>query len=165
MGGIAIALSFSGAVLGGYLVIPTLREGAWVDASFGPALAMLAEAHRVEDSHQLVALGFSQRAAVLLIYAATACLGLGAFSLVGANPLQSVIVLLQLLGIVSLILIMMYSTAPARSASLAHQGPRAAQPPSRQRRISALIASGVYGFWMKPFNPEPSKRRVASSWP
>jgi len=59
-------------------------------------------------SHRLVSLGFSQRAAVLFIYLATFCLGLGAVSLTDATLFQSFLILLQAAGFVALILILMF---------------------------------------------------------
>jgi UDP-GlcNAc:undecaprenyl-phosphate GlcNAc-1-phosphate transferase len=59
-------------------------------------------------SHRLVSLGFSQRAAVLFIYLATFCLGLGAVSLTDATLFQSFLILLQAAGFVTLILILMF---------------------------------------------------------
>ena len=59
-------------------------------------------------SHRLVSLGFSPREAVLFLYLATFCLGLGAASLSHASVWQSVMILLQTLGFVALILILMY---------------------------------------------------------
>jgi UDP-GlcNAc:undecaprenyl-phosphate GlcNAc-1-phosphate transferase len=66
-------------------------------------------------SHKLVSLGFSQRAAVLFIYLVTFSLGLGAFSLVDASPQRSLVILLQLAGFVSLLMILMFA-APAPRA-------------------------------------------------
>jgi UDP-GlcNAc:undecaprenyl-phosphate/decaprenyl-phosphate GlcNAc-1-phosphate transferase len=59
-------------------------------------------------SHRLVSLGFSKRAAVLFIYLATFCLGLGAVSLVDASLGESLLILLQAGGFVTLILILMF---------------------------------------------------------
>ncbi len=59
-------------------------------------------------SHRLVSLGFSQRAAVLFIYLATFCLGLGAASLTDANLAQSFLILVQSGGFVALILMLMF---------------------------------------------------------
>jgi UDP-GlcNAc:undecaprenyl-phosphate GlcNAc-1-phosphate transferase len=59
-------------------------------------------------SHRLVSLGFSKRAAVLFIYLATFCLGLGAVSLVDASLGESLLILLQAGGFITLILILMF---------------------------------------------------------
>jgi UDP-GlcNAc:undecaprenyl-phosphate GlcNAc-1-phosphate transferase len=59
-------------------------------------------------SHRLVALGFSPRGAVLFLYLTTFCLGLGACSLSDATLLQSLLVLLQTLGFVTLLLLLMF---------------------------------------------------------
>ncbi len=59
-------------------------------------------------SHTLVALGFSQRGAVLFIYLVTLCLGLGAALLTNANQYQSLLILLQSAGFVALLLILMF---------------------------------------------------------
>jgi len=59
-------------------------------------------------SHRLISLGFSDRAAVMLIYLATFSLGLGAVSLSDATPTQSVFIVLQSIGFVALILILMF---------------------------------------------------------
>ena len=63
---------------------------------------------RCHLSHRLVSLGFSQRAAVLFIYLATFCLGLGAVSLTDATRFQSFLILFQAAGFVALILILMF---------------------------------------------------------
>ena len=59
-------------------------------------------------SHRLVALGFSTRAAVLFIYLVTLSLGLGAVNLSNASLGQSVVILVQFLGLVALILILLF---------------------------------------------------------
>jgi UDP-GlcNAc:undecaprenyl-phosphate/decaprenyl-phosphate GlcNAc-1-phosphate transferase len=59
-------------------------------------------------SHRLVSLGFSHRAAVLFIYLATLCFGLGAVGLSHATATQSWLIMLQSLGFVSLILTLMF---------------------------------------------------------
>ena len=59
-------------------------------------------------SHRLVSLGFSPRAAVLFIWLATLCLGLGAALLPHASPSQSVMILAQSLGFVALFLILLF---------------------------------------------------------
>jgi len=65
-------------------------------------------------SHRLVSLGFSQRAAVLFIYLATFCLGLGAMSLTDATPRRSVQILLQSACFVALLLILLFFERRAR---------------------------------------------------
>jgi UDP-GlcNAc:undecaprenyl-phosphate/decaprenyl-phosphate GlcNAc-1-phosphate transferase len=59
-------------------------------------------------SHRLVSLGFSHRAAVLFIYLATLCIGLGAVGLGNASPAHSWLIMLQSLGFVALILTLMF---------------------------------------------------------
>jgi UDP-GlcNAc:undecaprenyl-phosphate GlcNAc-1-phosphate transferase len=59
-------------------------------------------------SHRLVALGFSPRTAVLFIYLVTLSLGLGAVNLSNATPGQSLVILVQFLGLVALILILLF---------------------------------------------------------
>jgi UDP-GlcNAc:undecaprenyl-phosphate GlcNAc-1-phosphate transferase len=59
-------------------------------------------------SHRLVALGFSKRDAVLFIYLATFCLGIGATFLRDASLGESVLLLLQSLGFVALILLLLF---------------------------------------------------------
>ena len=59
-------------------------------------------------SHRLIALGFSPRAAVLFIYLLTLSLGLGAVNLSDANPGQSVVILVQFVGLVALVLILIF---------------------------------------------------------
>jgi UDP-GlcNAc:undecaprenyl-phosphate/decaprenyl-phosphate GlcNAc-1-phosphate transferase len=59
-------------------------------------------------SHRLVALGFSQRSAVLILYLMTFGLGLGAASLTDASVTESVLILLQSATLVALILAMLY---------------------------------------------------------
>jgi UDP-GlcNAc:undecaprenyl-phosphate GlcNAc-1-phosphate transferase len=59
-------------------------------------------------SHRLVSLGFSQRAAVLFIYLATLCFGLGAVGLSHASPLQSWLIMLQSLGFLALLLTLLF---------------------------------------------------------
>lgn len=60
-------------------------------------------------SHRLVDLGFSHRAAVLVIYLATFCLGLGAAALTDASRERSFLILLQAVGFISLLLILMFT--------------------------------------------------------
>jgi UDP-GlcNAc:undecaprenyl-phosphate GlcNAc-1-phosphate transferase len=69
-------------------------------------------------SHRLVALGLSPKAAVLVIYLITFCLGLGAASLADATVGETALILLQSAAFVALILILMFferrdSPAPA----------------------------------------------------
>jgi UDP-GlcNAc:undecaprenyl-phosphate GlcNAc-1-phosphate transferase len=59
-------------------------------------------------SHRLVALGLSPKAAVLVIYLITFCLGLGAVALADASPGKTALILLQSAAIVALILILMF---------------------------------------------------------
>lgn len=59
-------------------------------------------------SHRLVSLGFSPRAAVLFIWLATLCLGLGAALLPHATLAESVMILAQALGFVTLFLILLF---------------------------------------------------------
>ncbi|HUG54694.1 MAG TPA: MraY family glycosyltransferase [Vicinamibacteria bacterium] len=69
-------------------------------------------------SHRLVSLGFTRPRAVFVLYLLTLSLGLGAAALTDATLLQSVLVLLQTGGFVTIVLMLMFS-------------PRAAPPPSR----------------------------------
>jgi len=59
-------------------------------------------------SHRLVAIGFSKREAVLFIYLATFCLGIGAFFLREASLTDALLLLAQSLGIVLLLLRLMF---------------------------------------------------------
>jgi UDP-GlcNAc:undecaprenyl-phosphate/decaprenyl-phosphate GlcNAc-1-phosphate transferase len=59
-------------------------------------------------SHRLVALGLSTRLAVLVIYLATFCLGLGAATLADATVGETVLILIQSAGFVALILVLMF---------------------------------------------------------
>jgi UDP-GlcNAc:undecaprenyl-phosphate GlcNAc-1-phosphate transferase len=59
-------------------------------------------------SHRLVDLGLSQKAAVLVIYLLTFCLGLGAVSLADANRTKTALILVQSAAFVALILILMF---------------------------------------------------------
>jgi UDP-GlcNAc:undecaprenyl-phosphate GlcNAc-1-phosphate transferase len=59
-------------------------------------------------SHRLVALGLSPKAAVLVIYLITFCLGLGAASLADATVGETTLILLQSAAFVALILILMF---------------------------------------------------------
>jgi UDP-GlcNAc:undecaprenyl-phosphate GlcNAc-1-phosphate transferase len=63
-------------------------------------------------SHRLVALGFSRRTAVLFIYLATFCLGIGALFLRDATPWQTLVLLLQSAGFVALLLFLMFVDRP-----------------------------------------------------
>ena len=63
-------------------------------------------------SHRLVALGFSQRAAVSFLYLMTFALGLGAASLTNASFDQSVLILLHSLGCIALILWLLFHERP-----------------------------------------------------
>jgi UDP-GlcNAc:undecaprenyl-phosphate GlcNAc-1-phosphate transferase len=70
-------------------------------------------------SHRLLALGFSPRAAALILYLATFCFGIGAVLLPHASVAQSLLVLVQGLGFLGLLLILMFfvpskSETPAR---------------------------------------------------
>lgn len=47
MGGVAVFAGFNVVVWGGYLLLPFLNFLDWFQAAFGPALAVLQEAHRV----------------------------------------------------------------------------------------------------------------------
>jgi len=60
-------------------------------------------------SHTLVARGFSQRGAVLLIYLMTLCLGLSALPLRDASLAETFIVLLQSSCFIAVILLLMFS--------------------------------------------------------
>jgi len=59
-------------------------------------------------SHRLVSLGLSPRQAVLFIWLATFCLGLGALGLAHASPERTFLVLVQSLGFVALLLILLF---------------------------------------------------------
>jgi UDP-GlcNAc:undecaprenyl-phosphate/decaprenyl-phosphate GlcNAc-1-phosphate transferase len=59
-------------------------------------------------SHRLLSLGFSQRTAVLFIYLATACFGLGAVVLPHASEVRSWLIMLQSCGFMALLLILMF---------------------------------------------------------
>jgi UDP-GlcNAc:undecaprenyl-phosphate/decaprenyl-phosphate GlcNAc-1-phosphate transferase len=59
-------------------------------------------------SHRLVALGLTPKAAVLVIYLITFCLGLGAASLADATVTETTLILLQSAAFVALILILMF---------------------------------------------------------
>jgi UDP-GlcNAc:undecaprenyl-phosphate GlcNAc-1-phosphate transferase len=60
-------------------------------------------------SHTLVARGFSQKGAVLLIYLMTLCLGLAALPLRDASPSETLIVLVHSFGFVAVILLLLFS--------------------------------------------------------
>ena len=68
-------------------------------------------------SHTLVSLGFSQRAAVLFLYAVTLSLGLGAASLTDAGLFQSLLILLQSGIFVGLLLALMFVRRAGEAAS------------------------------------------------
>jgi UDP-GlcNAc:undecaprenyl-phosphate/decaprenyl-phosphate GlcNAc-1-phosphate transferase len=59
-------------------------------------------------SHRLLALGFSQRGAALVLYLTTFSLGLGAASLTDASLGQSLLILLQSFGFVALLLVLLF---------------------------------------------------------
>ena len=59
-------------------------------------------------SHRLVTLGFSPRAAVLFIWLATFCLGLGALTLAHASLQRALLVLVQSAGFVALLLMLLF---------------------------------------------------------
>jgi UDP-GlcNAc:undecaprenyl-phosphate GlcNAc-1-phosphate transferase len=63
---------------------------------------------RCHLSHRLVTLGLTPKAAVLVIYLITFCLGLGAASLANATLAETALILLQSAAIVALILILMF---------------------------------------------------------
>ena len=63
-------------------------------------------------SHRLVSLGFSRRRAVAALYLMTFSLGLGAAALTDASLLQSVLVLLQTAGFVTLVLMLLFTERP-----------------------------------------------------
>ena len=65
-------------------------------------------------SHTLVARGFSQRGAVLLIYLMTLCLGLSALPLRDASLIETFIVLLQSSCFIAVIVLLMFSGQPSR---------------------------------------------------
>jgi UDP-GlcNAc:undecaprenyl-phosphate GlcNAc-1-phosphate transferase len=64
-------------------------------------------------SHRLVALGFSQPAAVRILWLMTFCLGLGAASLTDATVAQAAGILIQSLGFVALVLILIFHERPS----------------------------------------------------
>ena len=71
-------------------------------------------------SHRLVSLGLRPRSAVLVIHLITFSLGLGAVSLADATPVETLLVLLQSLGIVTLVLILLFferRAVPRREAA------------------------------------------------
>jgi UDP-GlcNAc:undecaprenyl-phosphate GlcNAc-1-phosphate transferase len=63
---------------------------------------------RCHLSHRLLALGFSERGAVLFLYLTTFCLGLAAASLTDAQLGESLLILLQSAGFVTLILVLLF---------------------------------------------------------
>jgi len=72
-------------------------------------------------SHRLTTLGFSTRRAVSVLYLLTFSLGLGAAALTDATLFQSVLVLLQTAGFVTVVLMLMSVQRPLPPAD----GPRA----------------------------------------
>jgi UDP-GlcNAc:undecaprenyl-phosphate GlcNAc-1-phosphate transferase len=65
-------------------------------------------------SHRLVALGFSNRTAVSFLYLLTLSLGLGAVNLPNATVRESLVILVQSIGIVALVLVLLFvDRAPA----------------------------------------------------
>jgi UDP-GlcNAc:undecaprenyl-phosphate/decaprenyl-phosphate GlcNAc-1-phosphate transferase len=80
-------------------------------------------------SHRLVDLGLSPKAAVLVIYLITFCLGLGAASLADATKSETALILLQSAGFVALILILMFFERPARAGDGGIPGPVPGTPP------------------------------------
>ena len=64
-------------------------------------------------SHRLVSLGFPRRRAVTILYLLTFSLGLGAAALTDATLFQSVLVLLQTTGFVTVVLMLMFVERPA----------------------------------------------------
>jgi UDP-GlcNAc:undecaprenyl-phosphate GlcNAc-1-phosphate transferase len=74
-------------------------------------------------SHRLVDLGLSPKAAVLVIYLITFCLGLGAASLADASRSETALILLQSAGFVALILILMFFERPPRADDVGRPGP------------------------------------------
>jgi UDP-GlcNAc:undecaprenyl-phosphate/decaprenyl-phosphate GlcNAc-1-phosphate transferase len=69
-------------------------------------------------SHQLVAIGFSQREAVMFLYLATLCFGLGAANLADADVFQSAMILLQGICFAGLILGLMFVRARKATAAV-----------------------------------------------
>ena len=59
-------------------------------------------------SHRLVSLGFSPRGAVLFIYLATFCVGLGAAVLPHASPVQTLMIVCQSLCFVALFMALLF---------------------------------------------------------
>jgi UDP-GlcNAc:undecaprenyl-phosphate GlcNAc-1-phosphate transferase len=59
-------------------------------------------------SHRLVALGFSNRTAVFFLYLLTLALGLGAVNLPNATVGESLVILVQSIGIVALVLVLLF---------------------------------------------------------
>jgi UDP-GlcNAc:undecaprenyl-phosphate GlcNAc-1-phosphate transferase len=57
LGGIAVFVSFTGLVLVGYLLIPSLSASAWAQEQLGVSLIFLREAYRVEAKLMAVLLG------------------------------------------------------------------------------------------------------------
>jgi UDP-GlcNAc:undecaprenyl-phosphate GlcNAc-1-phosphate transferase len=80
-----------------WVVVVRLREGRPVYVG-----------DRRHLSHRLLDLGFSQRAAATFLYLTTFSLGLGAASLTDATLGESLLILLQLLGFVTLLLVLLF---------------------------------------------------------
>src|SRR5713101_244633 len=59
-------------------------------------------------SHRLVSLGLSQRTAVIVIYLITFSLGMGAVTLADASPVETFLILVQSVGIVTFVLILLF---------------------------------------------------------
>ena len=75
-------------------------------------------------SHRLVSLGFSPRTAVLFLYLVTLSLGLGAVDLTQRHAGQSVVILVQFLGLVALILILLFVERERRGQNRVVSGGR-----------------------------------------
>ena len=57
LGGVAVFVSFTGLVLVGYLLIPSLSASAWAQEQLGVSLTFLREAYRVEAKLMAVLVG------------------------------------------------------------------------------------------------------------
>ena len=68
-------------------------------------------------SHTLVAQGFTQRGAVLLIYLMTLCFGLGALNLRHASLGETFLILLQSSCFIAVVLVLMFSGAHSEEKS------------------------------------------------
>ena len=73
-------------------------------------------------SHRLLALGFSQRSAALVLYLATFCLGLGALILPQATPAETFLILVQALGFVTLLLVLLFVERASGPATMSNGG-------------------------------------------